>query len=34
MNKTPVANSMVEMILEISNELWILYCDNGLISQS
>lgn len=29
MNETPVAKNMVEMVLGISNELWILYCDNG-----
>lgn len=34
MNETTVAKNLVEMVLEISNELWILYCDNGLISQS
>lgn len=34
MNKTSVAKNVLEMVLEISNELWGLYCDNGLISQS
>lgn len=34
MNETTVAKNLVEMVQETSSELWILYFDNGLISQS
>lgn len=34
MNETTMVKNLVEMVLEITNEQWILYCDNGLISLS